>query len=65
MSLGEGFGVRFRWVVRGGIRLENEGNGGGGGVGESETGTICPFGVFFALFYRIFRFKIGHIPFKT
>ena len=29
-----------------------------------EMGTICPFGVF-PLFYSIFRFRIGHFPFKT
>ena len=35
MSLGEGFGVRFRWVVGGGFPVESEGKGerGVGGVG--------------------------------
>ena len=36
-----------------------------GGVYTREMGTICPFGVFFSLFYSFFRFKIGHFPFKT
>ena len=35
-----------------------------GGEYTREMGTICPFGGFF-LFYSIFRFEIGHFPFKT
>ena len=33
MSLGEGFGVGFRWVMGGGFALENKGKGEGGGEG--------------------------------
>ena len=38
MSLGEGFGVGFRWVVGAGFFVESEGKGeeGGGGVGTSK-----------------------------
>ena len=42
MSLGEGFGVRFRWVVGGWFPVENEGKGEGAGEsggGEVATGT--------------------------
>ena len=33
MFLGEGFGVRFRWVVGGGFPVKNKGKGVGVGVG--------------------------------
>ena len=41
MSLGEGFGVGFRFVVGGRFPVENEGKGGwgreGGGVGNRQV----------------------------
>ena len=49
VSLGEGFGVAFRWVVGGGFPVENErkGEGGRGGCGvgwgqqAKETASQC------------------------
>ena len=45
MSLGEGFGVGFRWVVGGGFPVENRGKGervgGGAGTGK-DTGKSLP-----------------------
>ena len=41
VSLGEGFGVGFRWVAGGGFPVENEGKGeGGGGGGGRERGGV-------------------------
>ena len=37
---------------------------GGGGV-HAWNGYHLSFWCFFPMFYRIFRFKIGHFPFKT
>ena len=44
MSLGEGFGVGFRWVVGGGSPVENQGKGKGVRVGwgpAKEPSSQC------------------------
>ena len=39
LALGEGFGVRFRGVVGGGLPFKIEGTGRGGGEGGTGKGT--------------------------
>ena len=41
VPIGEGFVFRFRWVVGGGLPVQNEGKGEGGGEGDRRRSRQC------------------------